>query len=48
LTDLEARRQINLAGNGFAGLPLTRLQAAQNEYLDLLVQGAEGGRGQGA
>ncbi len=55
LADAKARRQVHLAGNGFARLPFAGLQALQDQRLDLLVQRAERrrrlwrgvGRGQG-
>ena len=44
LADLETPCQLDFAGNQLARLPFARLQALRNERLDLLVQGAEGGR----
>ncbi len=41
LADLEARGQLEFAGNQVAGLPLPCLQAFQYQFLDLLVQRAE-------
>src|SRR5699024_8996772 len=39
LTDLEAAGKLHLAGDGVAGLPLTLVQALEQQTLDLLVQG---------
>jgi len=44
LADAKAPRQLDLTGDQIAGLPLTGLQALQNQRLDLLVQGAKCGR----
>ncbi|MNL67439.1 hypothetical protein D3C87_1920260 [compost metagenome] len=41
LADAKARGQFHLARNGLTGLPLTLLQALQDEALDLLIQRAE-------
>ena len=45
LADLETGRQLEFARDGLARTPLTGLQAAQDEGLDLLVQRAEGRAG---
>jgi hypothetical protein len=44
LADLEARSEQGLARDGLARLPFARLQAVQEQCLDLLVQRAEGRR----
>ena len=44
LADFVAGRQFEFAGNGFAWLPLTALQALQNQRLDLLIKWTEGRR----
>jgi hypothetical protein len=43
LAHTKAGGQIHLAGNGFAWLPLARLQALQDQAFDLLIQRAECG-----
>jgi hypothetical protein len=45
LADAVARGQIDFAGNGLTRLPFPRLQALQDQALDLLVQRAECWRG---
>ena len=44
LADAKTRCEVHFAGDGFAGLPLARLQALEYQALDLLVQRAEGRR----
>ena len=44
LADPVAGGELHLAGNGLPRLPLARLQALQNQALDLLVERTESGR----
>ncbi len=45
LAHAKPRSQIEFAGDHVARFPFARLQAAQDQCLDLLVEGAERGRG---